>query len=90
MLYCFLFLSRKEFQQQENLMDDLMEEGRKQALQNIRKKREQDWAQKQKYAISILEQIQEHEEQRLQKMDRLQKVIIIGLCFSSVADLMDE
>lgn len=51
-----------------------MEEDRKNAMDIIKKKREEEWVRKQQYAQSILQQIQLNEQKRLKDMNMKQKV----------------
>lgn len=68
-------------------MDEMMEKERTRAVQDMQKKREQDWAHKQNYSASILEQIRDNEKQRLKEIEKLQRVIIIREYFSAMKQL---
>lgn len=70
---------RQQQKQQEESLDSKIETERKQALQALQKKREEEWARRREYAKSILNQIHCNEEKRLQQMKIMQKVMLLYL-----------
>lgn len=68
---------RQQQKQQEESLDSKIETERKQALQALQKKREEEWARSREYAKSILNQIHCNEEKRLQQMKIMQKVMLL-------------
>lgn len=71
----FLFFFRRQLKSYDDAEDARLEEGRRQALEIMEKKREQEWAKRQQYAQCILQQIQLNEEKRLQQIQLTQKVV---------------
>lgn len=63
--------------QRENLLDTEMENERERDSQRMQKEKEKDWTRKKDYAESILQQIRNNEEKRLEQMEKAHRVRLI-------------